>query len=80
MGDLKLYACPLTTITKLTWDILDLVNQTTDDKGKIIHMPYKGAYLEQPEWYRDAVKLTQRERANDLKIKLKNAENNKKKG
>jgi hypothetical protein len=70
MGDLKLYECPLTTITDLTWQIIRIVNQTTDDNGKILHLPYQGAYLDQPEWYRTAVEITQRERAEHQRKQL----------
>lgn len=73
LGDLKLYECPLTAITGRTWDIIRIVNQTTDDSGKILHMPYPGSYLEQPEWYREAVEITQRERAEHRRKQLDKA-------
>jgi hypothetical protein len=63
IDDLKFFACPISTITTRTWQILDLVNETTDDETtKIIHMPRPGTILDQPHWYREAVKIVRAER------------------
>lgn len=61
VGDLKLFECPLSCITLQTWSILGLVNETTDGDGNILHLPLAGAYLDQPEWYRVAVRIRRTE-------------------
>lgn len=60
--DLKFYQCPVSVITATTWDVISLVNETTDGEGNILHLPFAGSYLDQPHWYREAVKLTKQER------------------
>jgi hypothetical protein len=62
-GDLKILACPMSTITSQTWEILRIVDVTLDAEGNIACLPYPGAYLEQPIWYRQAVDIVRRERS-----------------
>lgn len=69
-GDLKLFACPLSTITAQTWQVLRIVNQTTDADGCIRQLPYPGAYLDQPLWYRQAVEIVTKERAEHRKDEM----------
>lgn len=59
---MKLFECPLSAITHNTWSIISLVNETTDTDGNILHLPFEGALTDQPQWYRDAVKIVKSER------------------
>lgn len=61
--DMKFYECPISAIKRQTWDILKLVNDTTDAEGNILHLPFEGTYLNQPDWYRTAVRVVKSERA-----------------
>lgn len=70
--DVKFHACPVSSITGKTWQILKLVNETTDENGNILHLPYEGAYLDQPQWYRDAVSISKRLRIEYRKEKNAN--------
>jgi hypothetical protein len=63
MGDIKLLACPISTITTQTWEILALVNDCTNADGDLLHLPFEGALLDQPPWFRDAVRIVRNERA-----------------
>jgi len=72
-GDIKLYECPLTCITPRTWEILRLVNETTNIDGDVQHMPFPGAWLEQPRWYRQAVSIVKRERAEHKRREMEKA-------
>jgi hypothetical protein len=71
LGDLKFFECPVSAITRKTWDILALVNETTDGDGNILHLPFEGTIIEQPDWYRQAVKLSKKERADNQRERLK---------
>lgn len=63
IDNLKFFQCPLSYITPRSWRILDLVVETTSgETGEILHLPYSGSYLEQPAWYREAVKIRRNER------------------
>lgn len=63
IGDLKLFACPVSTITAKTWQILKLVNETTHpETTTILHLPFDGSILDQPAWYREAVTIVREER------------------
>ncbi len=61
--DLKLLECPLSVITAQSWEILRIVNSTINGEGDITVLPYEGAFLDQPQWYRQAVEIVRRERA-----------------
>jgi hypothetical protein len=37
--DLKFFACPVTTITGHTWELLRQVNMCCNNAGEIIHLP-----------------------------------------
>lgn len=63
VADTKFMACPVSSITTRTWEIIALVNQTTDAEGNILHLPFPGSYLQQPQWYREAVQIVRGERA-----------------
>ena len=69
--DTKFYACPSSIITRKTWKILELVNDTTDAETNIINLPFPGAYLDQPPWYREAVRIVRTQRARYRKEKTK---------
>jgi len=62
-GDLKFFECPRSAITPETWEALSLVNDTTNVDGDVQHLPFNGAWTDQPTWYRQAVRITKRERA-----------------
>jgi hypothetical protein len=63
IDDLKFFVCPISFIASKSWEILELVNETTDpETGRIEHLPYAGALTEQPGWYREAVKIKRTER------------------
>lgn len=62
-SSLKFYECPRSAVTNRTWDILGLVNETTNCDGEVLHLPFPGAWLEQPQWYRQAVQVVKSERA-----------------
>jgi len=59
----KFYECPRSVITDRTWRMLSLVNETVNADGEVLHLPFPGAWLEQPQWYRQAVSIVKRERA-----------------
>ncbi len=66
VDDLKFFVCPLSFITSRSWELLELVNETTrGENGEIIHMPLPGSYLEQPGWYREAVRIKRGERLSE---------------
>jgi hypothetical protein len=66
IDDLKFFACPLSFISSKSWQMLELVNETTDlETGRILHLPYPGTITQQPEWYREAVKIKRNERLSE---------------
>jgi hypothetical protein len=71
IGDLKFMSCPVSTITTDTWDILALVSETTDGDCNILNLPFAGTIIEQPQWYRQAVKIVKSERAKHQQERLK---------
>ena len=73
VGDLKFFECPASAITRKTWDIISLVNETTNTDGDILHLPFDGTFLDQPSWYREAVRVTRRERAQHTKESMRKA-------
>lgn len=70
IADTKFFACPVSTITRRSWDMLALVNQTTSAEGNILHLPLPGSYLQQPAWYREAVQIVRSERARHQREEL----------
>lgn len=62
IGDLKFMACPISTITDQTWQVLRLVGDCTDDDGNLLHLPFSGALLDQPNWFLEARRIVKAER------------------
>jgi hypothetical protein len=63
--DFKFLACPVSIITRRTWDILSLCNETLSagESGDIIHLPFPGCLTDQPRWFRDAAQIVRSERS-----------------
>lgn len=71
LGDMKICACPVSTISSRTWQILRLVNETTDPETTSIRiLPFDGGLLDQPLWYRQAVEIVRSERNRHRKEEL----------
>jgi hypothetical protein len=71
IGEVKFYRCPISTITRKTWEILKVINATTDVDGNII-IPYVGqSYTDQPEWYKQALNIVTHIRATSRKTEAK---------
>jgi len=62
INDIKFFECPQSVITRSTWQIISLVNEVTDKDTNVLHLPFNGTILEQPLWFRDAVKIVKAER------------------
>lgn len=61
--DLKFFACPLTTITGNTWELLRQVNFCCNSKGDIIHLPEPElSILDQSPRFLKAVEIVRNER------------------
>lgn len=75
IDDLKFYQCPVSCITPRTWRMLRTVNETTNADGDILHLPYPGTILEQPEWYREAVQIVRSERARHRREEMEKLRN-----
>jgi hypothetical protein len=71
INDLLFYECPLSYVTPKTWRILQLINDTTDGDCNITTLPYKGAFTDQPDWYKEAVRIVRTARAENLRNKRK---------
>jgi len=57
-------ACPVSTITRRTWEIIRLIGRCTGgDNSDLQHLPFPGTLLDQPGWFLDAVDLMRSERA-----------------
>lgn len=66
IDSLKFFSCPTSFITARSWELLELVNETTDlETGTILHLPFPGSLTQQPEWYREAVKIKKAERLSE---------------
>lgn len=64
IGDIKFYECPVSAITPRSWERMKLVNETTGGENTdILHLPFPGTILDQPPWYREAVRIVRHERA-----------------
>ena len=70
IADLKFMECPGSSITRRTWQILGLVNESCDTEGNIRHLPFSGTLLDQPLWFREAVKIVRAERHSDWNREL----------
>jgi len=73
----KFMACPVSTITRRTWQILRLVNEVCGAENcEILHLPFNnsdggpGTILDQPTWFRDAVAIVRCERYRHRKEEL----------
>ena len=69
--DTKFYVCPVGLITQKTWRIVQLVNDTTDADCHILQLPFPGSFMDQPEWYKEAVRIVRRERSEARARKVK---------
>ena len=54
--------------------MIRLVNETTNADGDVLHMPFEGAWTDQPQWYRDAVRITKNERAKNSAEQIKKSQ------
>ena len=69
IGEVKFYQCPQSVITDRTWEILKIVNRTTDGECNIT-MPFRGSsYEDQPAWYFQAVDIVRHARATHQRLK-----------
>jgi hypothetical protein len=62
-----MFECPRSAITGKTWEILSLIDETTEynhqtKQTKVTFLPFEGAWLDQPHWYRQAFSIVKRER------------------
>lgn len=70
-GDIKFFECPTSAIKHRTWQILRLINETIGgEQGDILHLPYPGTILDQPQWYREAVRIVRAERAEQRRAQI----------
>ena len=68
IGEVKFLQCPVSVVTEQTWQILSIINKTTDEDCKII-LPYSGtSYLEQPRWYLQAIDIVRAARSKNREI------------
>lgn len=59
----KFMACPVSTISTTTWQVLGLVNECTSaEHTDLLHLPFDGKLLDQPRWFRAAVSIVRDER------------------
>jgi hypothetical protein len=65
----KLYECPTTAITKETWDIIKIVNATTDENGFPTNINLE-SYQRLPTWYKQATEITQQMRSDHRRAQL----------
>jgi len=70
-GPVIFYECPLSYITAKTWQLLQVVNDTTDGDCNIMIAYTDGPYLTQPDWYKEAVRIVRGARAEYRAEKLK---------
>ncbi len=65
-------ACPLSVLTANTWDVIDLVSECTGGENcDLLHLPFPGPLLDQPPWFREAVKIYRRERSDHFRWRMK---------
>lgn len=64
IADTKFLACPASTVTPRSWQIIRLVNECTGGEScDLLHLPFAGTLLDQPPWFREAVQMMRQERA-----------------
>lgn len=74
----KFFACPLSTITQGTWEMIRLANASlSGEQDAITTLPFSGGYLEQPHWFREAMEIIRNERAEARKEALEKMKNKK---
>lgn len=66
IDDVKFYRCPIAVITPYSWQLLQLVNDTTNGDCDLLPVPPGHPALaeiaERPEAYREAVRIVKSER------------------
>jgi hypothetical protein len=64
IDDLKVFECPISLVTPWSWQMLRMVNLTTNAAGDILREPYpeRGGIRMQPPWYHEAVDMVRSER------------------
>lgn len=74
----KFFACPVSTITPHTWEMIRLGNAClTGEDDAITTLPFSGGYLEQPPWFREAMEIIRGERGRYRKEQLEKLKNKK---
>ena len=64
IDDLKFMACPVSSITAHTWQLIKLVNRCTGGEGtELQHLPFAGLISDQPEGFLEAVDIMRKERS-----------------
>ena len=75
LGRSKFFACPVSTVTPHTWEMLRLGNAClSGENDAITILPFAGGYLDQPSWFREAMEIIRTERGKwrqDQREKLK---------
>lgn len=67
----KFFACPVSTITQSTWEMIRLANAClSGESDAITTLPFSGGYLDQPHWFREAIEIIRNERAEARKEAL----------
>jgi hypothetical protein len=76
VDDIKFFSCPLAVVTQKTWQIMKLVNECISaEHGDIIQLPFGGALLDQPTWFRQAVEIVRQERAEHRRKEMEKIRN-----
>ena len=76
---LKVFECPLSVVTKTTWDILRIVNGTTDGDGYQIRPFRSVCYEDEPEWYKQAVSIVKTQRSKHREQQMEKAKHGRQK-
>lgn len=72
IAKIKFFECPQSVITQKTWGIISLVNEVTNKDTDILHLPFEGTILDQPQWFRAAVKMMKSERIKYQREQIEN--------
>ena len=59
LGDYRLYECPLSFVTRDTWDVLQLIHLIGDSK----HLLNEGGWGNQPPWLVEGYAIVKQEKA-----------------
>ena len=71
IGDLKFFSCPVSTVTRRTWDLMRLVNETVSSEHcDILHLIAPGTILDQPPWFLQSVRTVRSERTEHRRREL----------